>query len=177
MRRLKTRGTFLKMYSSGNTKISLQHDGNAQNQQTIQNWSETLWLFGGFARFYLMAAFSEQESKHTFSCFCSVTLASLLIYFSVSANCWSTRSIMMGWVFDCNRPLYLLYCSNKTFLKIISVSFVVKMRWTSIKKVSPQHNSLNGLQFVSIIIFVKKSSITMNLKSYTVACRKVWEKW
>ena len=26
--------------------------------------------------------------------------------------CWSTRSVLMG-VFDCNRPLYLLYCSNK----------------------------------------------------------------
>lgn len=38
-----------------------------------------------------------------------------VIYFSWGVHmvcCWSTRTVLRG-VFDCNRPLYLLYCSNK----------------------------------------------------------------
>lgn len=45
---------------------------------------------------------------------CFYFISFILIYFSWGAHiiCRSTRSVLMG-VFDCNRPLYLLYCSNK----------------------------------------------------------------
>lgn len=84
------------------------------------------WLFLWACTISCVGCISEQQVELLLSvgsvCFNTTSnfwfdLVYINLFFGVKAVvCWSTLSVLMG-VTDCNRPLYLLYCSNKSFLK------------------------------------------------------------
>lgn len=102
---------------SGDTKIS-------PARWKIQNWSWTvrLWSICKFLFFWtgswttvrVISVSSPLSFFFSFLHFLFLFDLAHINLFSWGAHtvCWSTRSVLMG-VFDCNRPLYLLYCSNK----------------------------------------------------------------
>lgn len=94
----------------------------------------------------------------------------ILIYFSRGAHIvrWSTGSVWMG-VFDCNRPLYLLYCSNKKnrfFWNCHAVLFMVSMSTeVNMKEVQPKVRT-SSILYTWGRLMIRFSTTTKHLNVY-----------